>query len=250
MNRRGSFHAKSNAHQKTVSSLSGDATGGKYMTKKGRNGVIDVWWLDDTGGLTILLPNILRKKWHWKNCSIRLYVLSDGTNVDVQKSKMETLLHGVRIKIETVIIVNRPKVKEIDLQNAQMSMDQIMLNISEEELDELFVNVYQKDAIEDIDGDDEGNSPTDPSKSRDEKLAVVGNFQKEVERIAYKSAVGRLIKDECRDDTLLVVCTMSFPHIDVPATVHMTCMDVQSKPCKKPFLFVRGTQKRILTMDS
>ena len=164
---------------------------------------------------------------------------------------METLLHGVRIKIETVIIVNRPKVKEIDLQNAQMSMDQIMLNISEEELDELFVNVYQKDAIEDIDGDDDDSTKNnDPSKSRDEKLAVVGTFQKEVERIAYKSAVGRLIKDECRDDTLLVVCTMSFPHIDVPATVHMTCMDVQSKPCKKPFLFVRGTQKRILTMDS
>ena len=87
MNRRGSFHAKSNAHKKTVSSLSGDATGGKYMTKKGRNGVIDVWWLDDTGGLTILLPNILRKKWHWKNCSIRLYVLSDGTNGKYSKRR-------------------------------------------------------------------------------------------------------------------------------------------------------------------
>merc|ERR1711871_1776041 len=51
--------------------------GGRFWAPK-RTGYIDVWWLDDTGGLTILLPHILRKKKQWSGVPIRLFVLHTG----------------------------------------------------------------------------------------------------------------------------------------------------------------------------
>lgn len=35
------------------------------------NGTIDIWWLADTGGLTLLLPHLLRQSHDWSHCRIR-----------------------------------------------------------------------------------------------------------------------------------------------------------------------------------
>lgn len=39
------------------------------------NAVIDVWWLYDDGGLTMLIPYILSLRSQWKNCKIRVFAL-------------------------------------------------------------------------------------------------------------------------------------------------------------------------------
>jgi solute carrier family 12 sodium/potassium/chloride transporter 2 len=253
INRRGSFHAGTSSHlrQQSSSKSTSNDDPSNFLTKKGRVGKIDVWWLDDTGGLTILLPHILRKKWHWKNCSIRVFVLPDGKNdAETQKQKLLTLLHGVRIKVESVTVVQKPNVREIDTANAQLAVERMAKDMSPEELEELMaINAGEGEITPDRD-EQEIQADKQSDDERKELIKSLGGFKKSADRIAYKSAVGRLIKKECRDDTLLVVCTMSFPYIDVPAMVHMTSMDVQSKPCGKPFLFIRGTQKSILTMDS
>ena len=38
-----------------------------------RSGYIDVWWLYDDGGLTVLLPHIINRRTQYRNCKIRVF---------------------------------------------------------------------------------------------------------------------------------------------------------------------------------
>ena len=44
---------------------------------KQKRGTIDVWWLYDDGGLSMLLPHILTKRKKWLNSKIRVFCLAD-----------------------------------------------------------------------------------------------------------------------------------------------------------------------------
>ncbi|ESP00673.1 hypothetical protein LOTGIDRAFT_177989 [Lottia gigantea] len=47
----------------------------KFYRKK-EKGTIDVWWLFDDGGLTLLIPYILTTKSHWGSCKLRVFTVS------------------------------------------------------------------------------------------------------------------------------------------------------------------------------
>ena len=45
----------------------------RFSKKKSPSGTIDVWWLYDDGGLTLLIPHLMNQR-AWKNCSFRVFV--------------------------------------------------------------------------------------------------------------------------------------------------------------------------------
>jgi solute carrier family 12 sodium/potassium/chloride transporter 2 len=49
----------------------------EIFQKKQPKGTIDVWWLYDDGGLTILLPYIISMRSKWSNCKIRVFALTN-----------------------------------------------------------------------------------------------------------------------------------------------------------------------------
>jgi len=44
--------------------------------RKQKKGTIDVWWLYDDGGLTILIPYILTTRSQFAGCTLRIFTLS------------------------------------------------------------------------------------------------------------------------------------------------------------------------------
>lgn len=46
--------------------------------KKQSKGTIDVWWLYDDGGLTMLLPYIISTRQDWVNCKLRVFALANN----------------------------------------------------------------------------------------------------------------------------------------------------------------------------
>ena len=44
---------------------------------KQKRGTIDVWWLYDDGGLSMLLPHILTTRSNWSNSTLRVFCLAD-----------------------------------------------------------------------------------------------------------------------------------------------------------------------------
>jgi solute carrier family 12 sodium/potassium/chloride transporter 2 len=45
--------------------------------KKHKHGTIDVWWLYDDGGLTLLLPYIINTRSNWASCKLRVFALAN-----------------------------------------------------------------------------------------------------------------------------------------------------------------------------
>ena len=46
-----------------------------HMRKMPQRGTIDVWWMHDDGGLTVLVPHLMKVK-AWKKCRLRIFVPS------------------------------------------------------------------------------------------------------------------------------------------------------------------------------
>ncbi|KAL7038044.1 hypothetical protein ACKWTF_009435 [Chironomus riparius] len=81
---------------------------------KQQKGTIDVWWLYDDGGLTMLLPYIISTRSNWTNCKIRVFALSSRQHeLEVEERNMANLLSKLRIDYSSLTmlqgITDRPK---------------------------------------------------------------------------------------------------------------------------------------------
>ncbi|CAB1424381.1 unnamed protein product [Pleuronectes platessa] len=60
--------------------------------KQGKK-TIDIYWLSDDGGLTLLLPYLLTRRKRWAGCKVRVFVGGDTDQKEEQKEEW-TLLQG------------------------------------------------------------------------------------------------------------------------------------------------------------
>lgn len=74
--------------------------------QKKQQGVIDVWWLYDDGGLTLLIPVILKTRKQFADCQLRVFALgSKVDDLDSETKNMSNLLEKFRIPCTDVIII-------------------------------------------------------------------------------------------------------------------------------------------------
>ena len=74
---------------------------------KQRKGFIDVWWLYDDGGLTLLLPYLLSTRKQWKGCKLRVFALANKKDeLDTEQRNMAALLSKFRIDYSDVIVIS------------------------------------------------------------------------------------------------------------------------------------------------
>ena len=70
-----------------------------------REGTIDVWWLFDDGGLTLLIPYLLNQSRFWKQCKLRVFTPQATTkesSINSSKIRMVNLLKMFRIDVSCV----------------------------------------------------------------------------------------------------------------------------------------------------
>ena len=69
-------------------------------------------------------------------------------------------------------------------------------------------------------------------------------------KLSQSALLGEAIANTSTEDTEIVVVSMPFPSPTISPFTFMAMLDLTSSPSNKPFLFLRGTKKRILSMDS
>ncbi len=78
----------------------------QFRDKTHKEGVIDVYWLFDDGGLTLLLPHILTTRAKFAKCRLRVFFLSNNCNdVQAETKSMAALLNKFRIEFQDVILL-------------------------------------------------------------------------------------------------------------------------------------------------
>jgi len=70
---------------------------------KQRKGHIDVWWLYDDGGLTLLIPHILKTRKQFKDCKLRVFSLANKADeLDAETINLASMLKRFRIDYSDV----------------------------------------------------------------------------------------------------------------------------------------------------
>uniref|UniRef100_A0AAG5CT81 Uncharacterized protein n=1 Tax=Anopheles atroparvus TaxID=41427 RepID=A0AAG5CT81_ANOAO len=74
--------------------------------RKQAPGTIDVWWLYDDGGLTMLIPHILSLRSKWALCKVRVFVLANRQGaLEEQQKNMANLLAKLRIEYASLTML-------------------------------------------------------------------------------------------------------------------------------------------------
>nr|DBA23309.1 TPA: hypothetical protein GDO54_014236 [Pyxicephalus adspersus] len=76
----------------------------QFQKKQGKS-TIDVWWLFDDGGLTLLIPYLLTTKKKWSNCKIRVFIGGKINRIDHDRRAMATLLSKFRIDFSDIMVL-------------------------------------------------------------------------------------------------------------------------------------------------
>jgi len=188
----------------------GDITQFQQRTKK-RTGTIDVWWLYDDGGLTLLIPYILTTRRQFSECKLRVFSLANRKDeLDRETRNMAALLAKFRIDFSSVLVI--PDVTK---------------RASEESRTKLNAKLAELPA---------GTIP-------EEELA--SNKEKTNRHLRLSELL-----QEHSSDAELIVMTLPMPrrgHTSAP--LYLTWLDLMTENLP-PTLLVRGNQASVLTFYS
>uniref|UniRef100_A0A673IM99 Solute carrier family 12 member 2-like n=1 Tax=Sinocyclocheilus rhinocerous TaxID=307959 RepID=A0A673IM99_9TELE len=86
-------------------------TASQQFQKKQSKGTIDVWWLFDDGGLTLLIPYLLTNKNKWRDCKIRVFIGGKINRIDHDRRAMAALLSKFRIDFSDITVLGDINIK-------------------------------------------------------------------------------------------------------------------------------------------
>uniref|UniRef100_A0A0C9QA88 NKCL_1 protein n=1 Tax=Fopius arisanus TaxID=64838 RepID=A0A0C9QA88_9HYME len=74
--------------------------------RKQKKGTVDVWWLYDDGGLTLLLPYIISTRRNWSNSKLRVFALANkNSELEYEQRNMASLLSKFRIDYSALKVI-------------------------------------------------------------------------------------------------------------------------------------------------
>jgi len=185
--------------------------------RKQRKGTIDVWWLYDDGGLTILIPYLLTTRSQFSGCTLRIFtVTSRKDELGTEQRNMAALLAKFRIDYSDVIVI--PDITKKAEVKTKRELDAIIADFKSED-------------------NQDGTSITET-----ELMAMR-------EKTNRHMRLRELLQLHSKDSTF-VVMTLPMPRKgSVSAPLYMAWLELLTKDMP-PFLLVRGNQTSVLTFYS
>uniref|UniRef100_A0A914YTL2 Solute carrier family 12 member 2 n=1 Tax=Panagrolaimus superbus TaxID=310955 RepID=A0A914YTL2_9BILA len=185
-------------------------------------GVIDIWWLYDDGGLSVLIPYLLtQSKSYLEGSKLRIFTLANNTaNIDEDREKLEEMLLKFRIEYDEIIIVKddgaKPKPETIH------EFERIIGPFCVE--------------AETLSEDQEGMiSKTELNTNEVKTMKML--------------KIAEYLRQHSSESNLIVI-TLPVPKKElIGGTLYMAWLEIMTKNLP-PSLFVRGNQTSVLTLYS
>lgn len=184
--------------------------------KKQPKGTIDVWWLYDDGGLTMLVPHIISMRSKWSRCKIRVFALTNRQmEMEVEERNMANLLMKLRIDYSSLTmlqgVTDPPRQETVDMHQ------RLLQNFTDNDGTEMPIGESERMALQE-------------KTSRQLRL--------------------REMLLEHSNSANLIVMSMPMPRLGtVSAPLYMSWLEMLTKDMP-PFLLVRGNQTSVLTFYS
>ncbi|XP_033843476.1 solute carrier family 12 member 1 isoform X1 [Periophthalmus magnuspinnatus] len=196
--------------------------------KKQPKGTIDVWWLFDDGGLTLLLPYILTTRKKWKDCKLRIFIAGQPGRSEQDKIEMKSLLHKFRINCSDITVIDDLHISPRS--DSLKKLDDMIapFRLSENSKDSAQVEALRKEF---------------PWKITDEELST---FE---EKTNLQVRLNELLQQHSRSANLIIVSMPIARKGSVSDFLYMAWLDSLTKDLP-PTLLIRGNHKSVLTFYS
>ncbi|NXE03719.1 S12A1 protein, partial [Lophotis ruficrista] len=199
----------------------------QFKKKQGK-GTIDIWWLFDDGGLTILIPYILTIRKKWKNCKLRIFTGGKVNRIEEEKLVMASLLSKFRIKFADINIIC-----DINIKPSKESW---------KFFEEMIEPYRLHESCKDITTAEKLKRET-PWKITDAELEA---FK---EKSYRQVRLNELLQEHSRAANLIVLSLPVARKGVVSDYLYMAWLEILSKNLP-PVLMVRGNHKNVLTFYS
>uniref|UniRef100_A0A9J8B7E7 Solute carrier family 12 member 2 n=1 Tax=Cyprinus carpio carpio TaxID=630221 RepID=A0A9J8B7E7_CYPCA len=199
----------------------------QFQQKQGK-GTIDVWWLFDDGGLTLLIPYLIANKKKWKDCKIRVFIGGKINRIDHDRRAMATLLSKFRIDFSDITVLG-----DINTKPKSEGLTEFAQMIEPYKLRE---DDMEQEAAEKLKSEE-------PWRITDNELEL------------YKAKSNRqirlneLLKEHSSTANLIVMSMPLARKGAVSSALYMAWLDTLSKDLP-PILLVRGNHQSVLTFYS
>uniref|UniRef100_A0A8C2T030 Solute carrier family 12 member 3 n=1 Tax=Coturnix japonica TaxID=93934 RepID=A0A8C2T030_COTJA len=196
-----------------------------FQSQQGKK-TIDIYWLFDDGGLTLLIPYLLGRKKRWGKCRIRVFVGGQINRMDEERKAIVSLLSKFRLGFHEVHVL--PDI------NQQPRPEHIR------RFDELIAPFRLNDGFKDEAAVNELRHGC-PWKISDE----------EVHRHRAKSLrqvrLNEILLDYSRDAALIAITLPIGRKGRCPSSLYMAWLETLSQDLRPPVILIRGNQENVLT---
>ncbi|XP_040023832.2 solute carrier family 12 member 1 [Gasterosteus aculeatus] len=196
--------------------------------KKQPKGTIDVWWLFDDGGLTLLLPYILTTRKKWKDSKLRIFIAGQPGRCEQDKQEMKSLVEKFRI--------NCTDINVIDSINVPPSAD------SYKKLEDMIEPFCLHEASRDT-AQAGAMRKEHPWKITDQELST---FE---EKTNLQVRLNEVLQEHSKSANLIIVSMPIARKESVSDFLYMAWLDILTKDLP-PTLLIRGNHKSVLTFYS
>uniref|UniRef100_A0A672JVQ4 Solute carrier family 12 member 2 n=1 Tax=Sinocyclocheilus grahami TaxID=75366 RepID=A0A672JVQ4_SINGR len=203
-------------------------TASQQFQKKQSKGTIDVWWLFDDGGLTLLIPYLLTNKNKWRDCKIRVFIGGKINRIDHDRRAMAALLSKFRIDFSDITVLG-----DINIKPKNKKMFEEMIEPYRLKEDDM-----EQEAAEKLKAEE-------PWRITDNELDSYCSFIQSNRQIR----LNELLKEHSSTANLIVITMPLARKGTVSSALYMTWLDTLTKDLP-PILLVRGNHQSVLTFYS
>ncbi|XP_028274253.1 solute carrier family 12 member 2 isoform X2 [Parambassis ranga] len=199
----------------------------QFQKKQGK-GTVDVWWLFDDGGLTLLIPYLLTNKKRWKECKIRVFIGGKINRIDHDRRAMATLLSKFRIDFSDITVLGdintKPKKEHVAAFEEMIEPYRLREDDMEQEAAERLKN-------------------SEPWRITDNELEL---YRAKTNR---QIRLNELLQEHSSTANLIVMSLPLARKGTVSSALYMAWLEALSKDLP-PMLLVRGNHQSVLTFYS
>ncbi|XP_008833144.1 solute carrier family 12 member 3 isoform X5 [Nannospalax galili] len=196
-----------------------------FQSEQGKK-TIDIYWLFDDGGLTLLIPYLLHRKKRWGKCKIRVFVGGQINRMDEERKAIISLLSKFRLGFHEVHILPDINQKP-QAEHTKRFEDMIApFRLNDGFKDEATVSEMRRDC---------------PWKISDEEINK--NRIKSLRQVR----LNEILLDYSQDAALVIVTLPIGRKGKCPSSLYMAWLETLSQDLRPPVVLIRGNQENVLT---
>ncbi|XP_056598953.1 solute carrier family 12 member 3-like [Triplophysa dalaica] len=190
-----------------------------FQTTQGKK-TIDIYWISDDGGLTLLVPYLLTRRKCWRRSKVRVFITGKPQTMEKDRKEMMTLLQHFRLNVHDVIVMTDSEQPPFAKNIRRFEDTIIPFTVSEGQVDEEIKSC--------------------PWKVTDKENTAL---RIKSER---KVRLNEIIRRNSKHAALILV-SLPVPQSDCPSSLYMAWLETLSWRLHCPVLLIRGNQQNVMT---